>query len=140
MNDLKRNDRFTKRLTLFSLVLVAVVAMAAGFTEEKSSVLIKYRNGTVLSFDGSVHWQDEDTNWSFGAIHMKRLAQIRSGTTNNVNANLVTNAFGVTYAVPPQVTASCATNCSVITITTTNVVLWAAATNQNICWISTLGQ
>jgi len=137
---MKRNDQLVNRFGLAALALCVLLTVAAGVIDERSGMDIRYRNGTTLTFDTSVRFLDEDGAWSFGSVHLRRLAQIRSGSASNLTANLVTNSFGITYAAAPQIAISCGTNASVISKTTTNAVFWAAATNQVIDWITTSGQ
>lgn len=126
--------RIWKRLGLFAAGAAAMLVMAAAFNETKSNYLIQWLNGTIVTLDTSAKIRADDSSWSLSYVQLSRLGNLQSGAASNVNANLVTNTFSPAFPSAPFVTVGGATNCSVITVTTTNVVLWAPATNQVIFW------
>lgn len=133
----KAERRRRDRIGILIILLVAALTMAFVNQQQITGQQIQYRGGSQLTFDTSVTFQDEQNAWQFGWTHMRRLAQLRSGVTNNVTSLTVTNTFPLTYPTVPQVFVSANTNASVISVTTSNAVFWAAATNVNTSWLAT---
>ena len=106
--------------------------------QDLSQRLIRYRNGTVLKFDGSASIQDEDSAWTLTAKQMGKLAVLQFGTATNGNNKTVTNTFTTAFSSTPVITVAAGTNDlpHLITVTTTNVIFGAAQTNASINWIA----
>lgn len=92
---------------LFGACLGALLIVGIAAVRDEAGNTIRYRLGTVLSFDPQVTVKDEDGAWTFNAANLSKLTNI-SATTISATTNQIT--FGATNTAPAD----------------TNVVLWVS--------------